>query len=53
MRLFGLDPQRATESSSSKVRFRTVVIHKNSVEAAITKERAAEFSDLGRCVQPA
>ena len=40
-----LDPQRATERPGSIVRFRTVVIHENRVEAAITKERTAELSD--------
>src|SRR5580704_1190419 len=52
MRLPSLDPERATERPGGIVRFRTVVIHENGVEAAITKEGAAEFSDLGRCFHP-
>ena len=35
------DPERATEAPGSIVRFRAVVIHENSVVAAITKEGAA------------
>src|SRR3977135_2624683 len=53
MRFFSLDPWRATERPSGVVRFRTVVIHENSVVAAITKEGAAEFSDIRRRFYPA
>ena len=48
-----LDPKRTTKRPSSIVRFRAVVIHENSVVAAITKEGAAEFSDIRRCFHPA
>src|ERR1700694_3442121 len=48
-----LDSQRATERPGGIVRFRTVVIHENSVVAAITKEGAAEFPDIRRCFHPA
>src|SRR5258708_1134005 len=48
-----LEPYRATERPSAIVRFRTVVIHENSVVAAITKEGAAEFSDIRSCFHPA
>src|SRR5271157_173883 len=53
MGLFSLDPQRRREPPGGIVRFRTVVIQENSVEAAITKEGAAEFSDIRRCFHPA
>src|SRR5208282_2742874 len=51
--VLSLDPQPGAESARGIVRFRTVVIHKNGVEAAITKQRAAEFSDSRRCLHPA
>src|SRR5579864_2005488 len=53
MRLCALDPHRATKRPGGIVRFRTVVIYENSVEAAITKEGAAEFSDSRRRFHPA
>src|SRR5277367_3149136 len=52
MRLPSLDPEGATERPGGIVRFRTVVIHENGVEAAITKDGAAEFSDSNRCSHP-
>src|ERR1700730_6817253 len=48
-----LAPKRAAECPSGVVRFRTVVMQENSVEAAITKEGAAELSDIRRCFHPA
>ena len=48
-----LDPQRATERPGAIVRLRTIVIHKDLAEAAITKESAAEFSNSSRCSHPA
>ena len=48
-----LDLQRATEPPGRVVRFRSVVIQENRVVAAITKEGAAEFSDIRRCFQAA
>jgi hypothetical protein len=48
-----LDPEQATERPTGIVRFRTVVIHENRVVAAITKECAAEFSDITRGFHPA
>lgn len=48
-----LDSQRATERPCRIIRFRTVVIHENRVESAITKEGAAEFSYIRRCLHPA
>ena len=48
-----LDPQRATERPGAIVRLRTIVIHKDLAEAAITKESAAEFSNSSRCFHPA
>ena len=48
-----LNPQRTTEPPGGIVRLRTVVIKENSVEAAITKEGAAEFSDGRRRSHPA
>ena len=51
--LDNLDPDRATKGSAAVVRLRSVVIDENTAEAAITKDGAAEFSNLGRCLQPA
>jgi hypothetical protein len=48
-----LDSKPATESSGGIVRFRTVVVQEDSVEAAITKKGAAEFSDIWWCFHPA
>ncbi len=48
-----LDPQASAEPPGGIVRFRAIVIHENSVVAAITKEGAAEFSDIRRCFYPA
>src|ERR1017187_2301718 len=50
---YKLDPQRPTEPPSGVVRFRTVVIRENGVEAAIAKQSAAEFPDSRRCSHPA
>src|SRR5580658_1424228 len=47
------DTDPATERPGGIVRFRTVVIRENGVEAAITKEGAAEFSDSRRRIHPA
>src|SRR4051812_41640720 len=47
------DPQRATEASAAVVRLRAVVIHEDTPEAAIAEKRAAEFSHLRGCFQPA
>jgi hypothetical protein len=41
-----LDPKPATESPCGIVGFCTVVIHEDRVVATITKEGAAEFSDI-------
>jgi hypothetical protein len=49
----GLDPQRATERSGRIVRLRTVVMEEDLTVAAITKEGAAELSDIRRCFHPA
>src|SRR5437667_8736947 len=46
-------PLASHGTPSGIVSFRTVVIHENSVVAAITKEGAAEFSDIRRCFHPA
>src|SRR5437773_2184662 len=48
-----LDPERATERSAAIIRLRTVMIHEDVTEAAITKEGAAEFSNISRCFHPA
>src|SRR5262245_29410296 len=48
-----LDPQRAPERSRGIVRLRTVVTHEDAAVAAITIERAADFSDLSRSCNPA
>src|SRR5579863_4713612 len=47
------DPYRTAKAPGGIVRFRAVVIQENGVEAAITKESAAEFSDGGRSLHPA
>jgi hypothetical protein len=47
------DPERATEPSGAIVRLRAVVTHEDAAVAAITIERAAEFSDISRCFHPA
>src|SRR5260221_4732668 len=49
----GSDPQRAAESPGGIIRFRTVVIREDMVVAAVTKEGAAEFSDVSRSLHPA
>ena len=46
------DPERATEAPGGIVRFRAVVIHENSVVAAITKEGAAALFDIRRRLHP-
>src|SRR5450432_2123491 len=48
-----LDPERATKTSGSIVRLRTVVTHEDAAVAAITIERATKFSDIRRCCNPA
>src|SRR5882672_9902542 len=48
-----LNPERATERPGAIVRLRTVVTHEDAAVAAITIERAAEFSDISRCFHPA
>ena len=47
------DLQRPTESPGGVVRLRTVVVGEDVVIPAITKNRAAEFSNRSRCVDPA
>src|SRR5262249_16577461 len=48
-----LDPHGATERPAGIVRFRTVVIDEDMVEAAIAKEGSVEFPDFRRCFHPA
>lgn len=48
-----LDPERATERPGGIVRLRAVVTHEDAAVAEITVERAAEFSDVSRCCNPA
>jgi hypothetical protein len=43
---FTLDPQPAAEPSGGIVGFGAVVVQENSVETAIAKQCAAEFSDV-------
>ena len=52
-RFAGLDPQRATERPTAIETGRSVVIHEDMAEAAISKDGAAEFSNIRRCFQPA
>jgi hypothetical protein len=47
------NPERPTESPAGVVRVRAVVIDKNVAIAAITEERTAAFSDIGRRADPA
>ncbi len=48
-----LDPERPTKPPGGIVGFRTVVIQKNRVEAAITKQGASESPDGRRRLHPA
>src|SRR6266542_2555823 len=48
-----LDPERATECPGAIVRLRSVVTHEDAAVAAITIERATEFSNISRCFHPA
>ena len=48
-----LDPQRATERPGGIVRFGTVVVDEDSVEAEIAEQGATEFSDSRWCSHPA
>ena len=50
--IVNLDLDPAAEGSGGIVGFGTVVIQENGVEAAITKEGATEFSDIGRRLYP-
>ena len=50
--IVNLDLDPAAEGSGGVVGFGTVVIQENGVEAAITKEGATEFSDIGRRLYP-
>jgi hypothetical protein len=43
-----LYPQRATETPAAIVGLRTVVINEDTAEPAITKDSAAELSDVSR-----
>src|SRR5208282_3486476 len=47
------DPERAAEPPAAIVRLRPVVAHEDAAIAAITIERAAEFSDVSRRCNPA
>lgn len=44
---------RATEPPAAIVRLRSVVIHEDTTEAAITKNGAAKFSNISGCFHPA
>ena len=48
-----LDPEPAAKASCGIVGFSTVVIHEDTVIAAIAEERAAKIPDLGRRFDPA
>src|SRR5579859_1964524 len=52
-KLRALDLERSAEAAGGVIRFGAVVIEENGVIAAVTKEGAAEFSDRGRCLDPA
>ena len=47
-----LDPQRATERPAAIVRLGAVVIHEDMAKTAITKERAAQFSNVSGSSHP-
>jgi hypothetical protein len=47
------DPKRAAEPSDGIIGLRAVVIEEDVAEAAIAKEGAVEYPNIGRCLDPA